>query len=85
MMGILLKNGNIFSTKMKSFYQDDLTVYNDDDTERIEVDCSDMMIVPGLVDLHVHVYRDATVLGVEPDQYCLNRWSSINPTLCDDN
>ena len=27
----------------------------------------------GLVDLHVHVYHDATVLGVEPDLRCLQR------------
>ena len=79
MMGILLKNGNIFSTKMKQFYQDDLLVSNDDSNKVEEIDCSDMMIVPGLVDLHVHVYHDATVLGVEPDQYCLNRWSSVIP------
>ena len=38
-----------------------------------EVDCTDMMIVPGLIDLHVHVFHDATMLGVEPDKSCLER------------
>ena len=34
----------------------------------------EMMIVRGVMDLHVHVYHDATVLGVEPDTCCLQRW-----------
>ena len=37
------------------------------------VDCRGLLVLPGLIDLHVHVYHDATVLGVEPDSACLAR------------
>ena len=37
------------------------------------IDCHGLLVVPGLVDLHTHVYHDFTVLGVEPDQHCLQR------------
>ena len=36
----------------------------------------EMIIVRGVMDLHVHVYHDATVLGVEPDTCCLQRWGT---------
>ena len=48
--------------------------FNDDEECKELVDCTGMMIVPGLIDLHVHVYHDATVLGVEPDKSCLERY-----------
>lgn len=49
--------------------------FNDDEESKEIVDCTGpgMMLVPGLIDLHVHVYHDATVLGVEPDKSCLER------------
>ena len=47
---------------------------NDDEESKEILDCNGMMIVPGLIDLHVHVYHDATVLGVEPDKSCLERY-----------
>jgi dihydroorotase len=36
-------------------------------------DASGMIVVPGLVDLHVHGYHHATPLGVDPDHYFLGR------------
>ena len=37
------------------------------------VDCRGLLVLPGLIDLHVHCYHAATVLGLEPDAACLAR------------
>ena len=37
-----------------------------------EVDCTGCVLVPGLVDLHTHLYQHATPLGTDP-QLCLAR------------
>ena len=42
-------------------------------TDLTEVDCSGLIISAGLVDLHTHLYKHATPLGVDPDQTCLAR------------
>ncbi|MEW5974246.1 MAG: amidohydrolase/deacetylase family metallohydrolase [Acidobacteriota bacterium] len=36
-------------------------------------DATAKLVVPGLIDLHVHVYDQATPLGISADQYCLGR------------
>ena len=36
-------------------------------------DATGQLVVPGLVDLHAHVYHLVTPLGVDPDHYCLGR------------
>lgn len=63
--------GKFINVQSGSFFN-----YFNDDEESKEIDCTGpgMMIVPGLIDLHVHVYHDATVLGVEPDKSCLERY-----------
>ncbi len=43
-------------------------------------DVSGKMVVPGLIDLHTHVYWGGTSLGVDPDEYA--RWSGCT-TLID--
>ncbi len=35
------------------------------------VDARDRLVLPGLVDLHVHVFWGATHYGIEPDPHCL--------------
>ena len=35
------------------------------------VDCSGLIVTPGLVDLHVHVYEGASHYGIEVDSTCL--------------
>lgn len=35
------------------------------------LDLSGKLVMPGLVDLHVHVYPGGTALGVDPDESCL--------------
>src|SRR5215470_13608866 len=37
------------------------------------VDARGLVVTPGWVDLHTHVYWGGAPLGVEPDPYCLNR------------
>jgi dihydroorotase len=40
------------------------------------IDASEAYVVPGLVDLHVHVYPGVADLSVEPDPTCLGRGST---------
>jgi dihydroorotase len=37
------------------------------------IDATGLVVVPGLVDLHVHVYPGVSHYGVEPDEHCLLR------------
>lgn len=38
-----------------------------------EFDAKGCYVVPGLIDIHVHVYQYCTVLGANPDESCLAR------------
>ena len=38
-----------------------------------EFDASGCIVTPGLIDIHVHVYRHATPLGIDVDDTCLAR------------
>ncbi|MHB1931241.1 MAG: amidohydrolase/deacetylase family metallohydrolase, partial [Acidimicrobiales bacterium] len=37
------------------------------------VDAAGMLVVPGVVDLHTHLYEGVSHYGVDPDTYCLAR------------
>jgi len=37
------------------------------------LDVSGMMVVPGLIDFHVHVYEGVSHYGIDADTYCLQR------------
>ena len=45
---------------------------NVDDAQQV-YDASDKLVVPGLVDIHVHGYNHVTPLGIDADHYCLGR------------
>ena len=74
-----LTAGSVFSSGTGEFEQRDLLVAAgliseaSAEADWEELDCRDLLVVPGLIDLHVHVYHDVTVLGVEPDLCCLQR------------
>lgn len=36
-------------------------------------DASGYLVCPGLIDLHVHCFPGSTLLGVDPDEWCLKR------------
>ena len=36
-------------------------------------DADGLIVTPGLVDLHVHVYDKVIPLAIDPDHYCLGR------------
>jgi dihydroorotase len=37
------------------------------------IDASGLIVVPGLVDLHTHLYRGVSHYGIDADAYCLDR------------
>jgi dihydroorotase len=42
-------------------------------TGREQVDVTGMLVTPGLIDLHTHLYPGVSHYGVEPDPHCLGR------------
>lgn len=38
-----------------------------------EIDATGLYVVPGLIDIHTHLFEHATVLGISPDKFCLAR------------
>ncbi len=41
--------------------------------EATPIDASGLIVVPGLVDLHTHLYRGVSHYGIDADAYCLGR------------
>ena len=42
-------------------------------TAKQTLDCSGLLVVPGLIDFHVHVFPGVSHFGVDPDETCLAR------------
>ena len=63
---VLIVNGKIEAVEAN-------LVIPDDKLKVEEFDARGLVVTPGLIDCHVHVYEHATVLGLNPDQYCLSR------------
>ena len=63
-----------FDTAAIKIIDDKIAAIGDDVSDcGTEVDCSGLIVCPGLVDLHTHVYLHSTTLGVDPDRTCLGR------------
>src|SRR5262249_59806895 len=43
------------------------------DARATQLDASGLIVVPGLVDLHTHLYRGVSHYGIDADAYCLDR------------
>ena len=48
----------------------------DADQARATLDASGLLVTPGMIDLHVHVFPMVSYLGVDPDNSCLARGST---------
>ena len=48
----------------------------DADQARATLDASGLLVTPGMIDLHVHVFPMVSYLGVDPDSSCLARGST---------
>ncbi len=59
-MDLAIKNGKIISVA---------TDISQSETEKV-IDVSGKLVIPGLIDLHTHVYQGGTSLGVDADQLC---------------
>ena len=46
------------------------------DQARATLDASGLLVTPGMIDLHVHVFPMVSYLGVDPDSSCLARGST---------
>ena len=78
---LLLKNGTlvdpaqaIHATKDVAFADGKVFALGDNlsPTEADEtIDCSGLIVAPGMIDLHVHVFWGISHYGIEPDPHCI--------------
>ena len=68
-----IKDGSLDKAAIKIVDDKIAAIGNDALGSGQEVDCSGLIVCPGLVDLHTHLYKHSTTLGVDPDHTCLGR------------
>ncbi|WP_066497435.1 amidohydrolase/deacetylase family metallohydrolase [Abyssisolibacter fermentans] len=79
---VILKGGKIIDHKINLYGDYDILIHNGyiheigksiitEKTTRI-IDVSGMYIIPGLIDMHTHVYPDETSLGINADDIGVN-------------
>ena len=78
MSSILIKNGQVYDPAYGingpadiSISGDCIVVGNDDFSPETIVDASGCLVIPGLIDYHLHVYTDGCDGGVNADIACL--------------
>ena len=64
---------NVFSVHKTNVKNNDANVTQNDVCYDVVIDAGGCLVVPGLIDVHAHVYEHATELGVDPDSTCLAR------------
>ena len=78
MKSIRLKNGQILDCSAGKMHQDDIFIQKGKVTDttvcsenlaadKVEIDCRDCIITPGLIDLHLHLFYRGSELGVPAD------------------
>lgn len=84
---LVLSGGRILDPSRKldavtdiAFAGGKVSAIGDNLTAANRVDVSGKLVVPGLIDLHTHVYWGGTSLGVEADAYARK---AVSPTLVD--
>jgi dihydroorotase len=83
---ILIKNGHIYDPGSKIDLHGDLAVFRgkivsldskDEVKAKQTIDASGCFVVPGLIDLHTHVSRYSTHIGLNPDIACIPNGTTL--------
>lgn len=80
---LLIKNGRVIDPSRSIDDLMDVAIANgkiaalsksipENDTSSV-IDASNLIIVPGLVDIHVHVAKGFSHYGIDADRYCINK------------
>ncbi|MEM2180346.1 MAG: amidohydrolase/deacetylase family metallohydrolase [Nitrososphaeria archaeon] len=83
MYDLVIKNGLVIDPFQELYEEKDVAVSNGK-IEAVEsnisysgarsvIDAKNMIVVPGLIDLHTHVSYNVVMLGVDPEQACLKK------------
>ena len=80
---LVIKNGTVLDPKTKLYEKKDIGIASGkikkvensiSDNNAIDIiEAKDKLVLPGLVDLHVHVWWGVAHLAVEADPFCLER------------
>ncbi|MGC8949560.1 MAG: amidohydrolase family protein [Thermoprotei archaeon] len=80
---LLIKNGLVIDPYQRIYDVRDVAVFNGtvaalesniaSNGVRCVIDAKNMIVVPGLIDLHAHVSHNVVMLGVDPEEACLKK------------
>lgn len=79
MLDLLLRNGRVIDpargldAKGDVAFRAGRVVAADHDTAAVIIDASGLIVAPGLIDMHVHVFDGVSHYGIPPDPTCLAR------------
>ncbi|MGI6030760.1 MAG: amidohydrolase family protein [Eubacteriales bacterium] len=75
-LDIILRNGTLFTGDSQPLFRADLGIAGryiesigdlSNEHAPIEIDCSDFVITPGLIDFHIHLFDEGSDHGTRPD------------------
>ena len=80
---LVIKNGTVIDPAQGIHARKDIAIaagkiaaiedyVSDSDTHDV-IEADDLLVTPGLVDLHVHVFWGVTDVGIEADPACVHR------------
>jgi dihydroorotase len=83
MFDFLIKHGRVIDPSQNIDSVQDLAIDNgrivslagsiSTEQARETIDADGLIITPGLIDLHVHVYEGVSIYGIDADKYCLEK------------